>query len=282
MLKIKTILNNNAVVAIDNDNNEKVVVGKGIAFSKKVGDSINASLATKTYYLSSDMLNLKFQEILVSLPMEQLNIVDKIIDDARMSIGRKISDSLYISLSDHIHFSLLNYEKGIYVRNNLLPEIIRFYPEEFEVGLRAIDIIKEETGILLPRDETGFIALHIVNAETEYHTSTKDIYQATQIIEEVLSVVKNYFDIDIDENSLAFYRFLYHLRYFSQRIVNHSVFKEDEKDRELMEVLAVKYQQSYQCCKNIKAFIKVRYDIDIGYEEMLYLTIHIQRAIFSE
>lgn len=282
MLKIKTILNNNAVVAIDNDNNEKVVVGKGIAFSKKVGDSINASLATKTYYLSSDMLNLKFQEILVSLPMEQLNIVDKIIDDARMSIGRKISDSLYISLSDHIHFSLLNYEKGIYVRNNLLPEIIRFYPEEFEVGLRAIDIIKEETGILLPRDETGFIALHIVNAETEYHTSTKDIYQATQIIEEVLSVVKNYFDIDIDENSLAFYRFLYHLRYFSQRIVNHSVFKEDEKDRELMEVLAVKYQQSYQCCKNIKAFIKVKYDIDIGYEEMLYLTIHIQRAIFSE
>lgn len=282
MLKITKVLNNNTAVVIDDNQKEKVVVGKGIVYQKKIGDIINPSSVKKTYYLSSDTLNLKFQELLVSLPMEQLDIVEKIVDEAKLSLGKKISDSIYISLSDHIHFSLVNHENGIHVTNALLLDIQRFYPDEYKIGKKALKIIEEETGILLPDDEAGFIALHIVNAETENSTSTKNIYKATKIIEEVLDIVKNYFDIEIDEDSLTYFRFINHLRFFSQRIVNGSIFKDDDKDRQLLEILSTMYDQSYQCCLNIKSFIKVTYDTDIGNEELLYLTIHVQRAIFKE
>lgn len=282
MLKISKILNNNTAVVTDDQHREKVVIGKGITFQKKVGDVINPTSVDKMFHLSSDTLNLKFQEILVSLPMEQINVVEKIVDETRMTLGKKISDSIYVSLSDHIHFSLVNFEKGIHVTNGILLDIIRFYPEEYKIGCRALQIIEEETGILLPDDEAGFIALHIVNAEMENPTDTSNMFKATKIIEEVLEIVKNYFDMEIDEESLTYYRFINHMRYFSQRIVNGSIFKDDEKDKELLDVLALKYVDAYQCCLNIKSYIKVKFQINIGYEELLYLTIHVQRAIFNE
>ena len=40
-MKISKVLNNNTAVVIDENNREKVVIGKGIAFQKKVGDPIN-------------------------------------------------------------------------------------------------------------------------------------------------------------------------------------------------------------------------------------------------
>lgn len=282
MLRISKILNNNAVIIIDDQCKEKVIVGTGVGFQKKPGEEVDSSKIRKIYSLSTDDLNSKFQEILSALPIERLDILEKIIEEIKLSLGKKISDSIYVSLLDHINFSLINYEKGIQVSNALLFDIMRFYPEEYKIGKKALKIIEDCTGISLSNDEAGFIALHIVNAETENAVSTKEIYKATKIIEEILGIVKNYFDVEIDEDSLTYFRFVNHLRYFSLRIVNHSIFKDDEKDRKLLDVLSKMYIQSYQCCLNIKRFIKVTYDTNIGYEELLYLTIHVQRAIFKD
>lgn len=42
-MKIKKILNNNTAV-IDDNGNEVIVIGKGICFQRKAGDSINSAL----------------------------------------------------------------------------------------------------------------------------------------------------------------------------------------------------------------------------------------------
>ena len=281
-MEISKILNNNTAVVIDDDQIEKIVVGKGIAFQKKKGDRINLATVEKTFCLSSNTLNTKFQDIIISLPIEQIYVVEKIVNEIRLTLGKKISDSIYISLSDHIHFSLLDYAKGIEVTNSILMDIIRFYPDEYKLGCRGIEIIQEETGVLLSKDEAGFIALHIVNAQTQNATNTKNVYKATKIIEEILTIVENYFDAEIDESSIIYFRLINHLRYFSMRIVGKDVFKDSKKDSELLEILAVKYKNSYQCCLNIRSFIKVKYEVDIGCEELLYLTIHIQRAMYKD
>ncbi|MDO4501426.1 MAG: CAT RNA binding domain-containing protein [Erysipelotrichaceae bacterium] len=111
-MKIRKILNNNSALVLDEDNQEVVVIGKAIAFKKKVGDVINPAAIEKKFCLSSQSLNAKFQEVLVSLPLEEISVVSKIIDEIKMRLGKKISDSIYVSLSDHIHFALKNYEKG--------------------------------------------------------------------------------------------------------------------------------------------------------------------------
>lgn len=279
---ISKILNNNSAVVLDHDHQEVVVIGKGIAYRKKPGDQINPAAIDKKFCLSSQKLNTQFQDVIVNLPIEEIAIVSKIIKMARLTLSRKISDSIYISLSDHIHFALRNHEKGIFVKNNLMFDIIRFYPAEYEIGSKGLEIIQQETGVQLPNDEAGFIALHIVNAQTENGIGTGQIERSTKIIEEILDIVMNYFDTAIKEDSLTYYRFVNHLRYFSQRVVSNNIFTQDAKDEELLQLMKQTYKDSYLCAMNIKGFIKGKYSVDIGEEELLYLVIHIQRAIYNQ
>ena len=46
-------------------------------------------------------------------------------------------------------------------------------------------------------------------------------------------------------------------------------------------MMKVTYQKSYMCAVNIQEFIRAKYNIEIGNEELLYLIIHIQRAMLN-
>lgn len=281
-MKIRKILNNNSAVVLDDDNQEVVVIGKAIAFKKKIGDAINPATIEKKFCLSSQSLNTKFQEVIVCLPLEEISLVTKIIDEIKMRIGKKISNSIYVSLSDHIHFALKNYEKGIHITNNLMYDIQRFYPDEYKLGLIGLDVIEKETGVRLNIDEAGFIALHIVNAETDNGIDTNQVEKSTKIIEEILEIVTNFFEREINEDTLVYYRFINHLKYFAYRIVNQSnLFKDDKQDKQLLDMMKVTYAKSYMCAVNIMEFVRGKYNVDIGNEELLYLVIHIQRAMFN-
>lgn len=281
-MKIRKILNNNSAVVLDDDNQEVVIIGKAIAFKKKIGDAINPAVIEKKFCLSSQSLNTKFQEVIVCLPLEEISLVTKIIDEIKMRIGKKISDSIYVSLSDHIHFALKNYEKGIHITNNLMYDIQRFYPDEYKLGLIGLDIIEKETGVRLNIDEAGFIALHIVNAETDNGIDTNQVEKSTKIIEEILEIVTDFFEREINEDTLVYYRFINHLKYFAYRIVNESnLFEDDKQDKQLLDMMKVTYAKSYMCAVNIMEFVRGKYNVDIGNEELLYLVIHIQRAMFN-
>lgn len=47
----------------------------------------------------------------------------------------------------------------------MLWEIKRFYKQEYSIGTKALEIIKDDFEVSLPKDEAASIALHIVNAE---------------------------------------------------------------------------------------------------------------------
>ena len=75
------------------------------------------------------------------------------------------------------------------LRNELSWEMKKFYNAEFQVGLKALDIVKQELDVELPEDEAGFIAMHLVNAQMgasdesvqEHAGNDKRIYQYSQI-----------------------------------------------------------------------------------------------------
>lgn len=281
-LRIRKALSNNAAVVADEHGGEKVVTGKGVSYGRSVGDPVDETKVEKVFHLSSDSLNNKFQEILTTLPLEEIRIVEKIIRAVKSSLGRPLSDSVYISLADHIHFSLSNWEQGITIPNGLQLDVMRFYPDEFKLGRHALDIIEEGVGVRLPEDEAGFIALHIVNAEMGNSESAKRAVQATKVIEAVLSIVKGFFGVNIAEDSLAHYRFITHLRLFSQRLLEGSTFRGTDVDRDLLRSVSRKYPNAYRCTLAIRDRVLECYGTDIGWEELLYLTIHIQHAINTE
>lgn len=159
------------------------------------------------------------------------------------------------------------------LENPLLWDIRRFYPDEFEVGLKANQIVLEETGVKFLEDEAAFITLHFINAEL--NSQMKNVYGITQIMREICTMVKEYFHMEFDESSLNYYRFINHVKFFAQRLLTGSRYKDGDDD--LLEVIQFKYKEAFQCAEQIKQMILSKYNYDFGKEELLYLTIHIAR-----
>lgn len=278
-MKIHKVLNNNVVVVLDEHENEKIVMGKGLAFKKRAGDCFDETLVDKVFSLSNPDASNKFKEMVKDVPIDHVEMGEEIVSYAKSHLGKKLDDMIYISLTDHVYASITRFLDGITVKNALLYDIRRFYPEEYEIGLRALDMVEERFKVRLPQDEAGFVALHIVNAEMD-EEGVQTIYEITKIMQEVTNIVKYVFNIEFDESSVYFYRFITHLKYFAQRLVSKKTYV-DETDDGLLEMVKLKYQNAYKCVCRISNFIQKKYDYALSNEEMLYLTIHIERVVYK-
>ncbi|WP_347452272.1 PRD domain-containing protein [Clostridium baratii] len=167
-------------------------------------------------------------------------------------------------------------KNNITVKNALLWEIKRFYKKEFEIGLKALELIEEKTHVRLPLDEAGFIALHIVNAQLDIEQPK--IQEITKLIEEILTIVRINFKIEFNEDSVFYYRFITHLRYFAQRLFSNKTYNSDT-DEELVNIIKIKYAKEFECVNKIKTFISKKYNYELSNDEYVYLTIHIAKVI---
>ena len=108
---IDKIINNNIVSAFDETGLEVVIMGRGIGFQ---------------------------------MPLEQVQISNEIISYAKKTMKLKLNQSIYVTLTDHISFAISRCKKGIHLENALLWEIKRFYPQEFELGRYAVELVKRD------------------------------------------------------------------------------------------------------------------------------------------
>ncbi|MFQ8768368.1 MAG: BglG family transcription antiterminator LicT [Thomasclavelia ramosa] len=273
---IKKILNNNVVITTNYQMEEIIVMGKGLAYGKQAGDNIDMNKINKTFEVSLKPSQRKMINMLKDIPLEYMEISDCVIKEAKVDL--EVDDSLYISLTDHIHTSIERYKEGVYLKNHMLFEIKNFYPKEFELGLLTLELIKEKYGINMEEDEAAFLALHIVSSEVGRNIS--DIYEITNFILEIIGIVKDYFKLELDEDSLSYYRFVTHLKFFGLRVFNKIKQVEDiTLNNDLLEIMKEKYVESYLCTSKIQSHIEKTYHYELNDEEVLYLTIHVAKII---
>ncbi|MGM3160980.1 BglG family transcription antiterminator LicT [Dickeya undicola] len=273
-MKIAKILNNNVVTVMDEQNNEQVVMGRGLGFKKRPGDTVDAALIEKIFSLRSSELTARLSDVLERIPLEVVTTADRIIALAKEKLSGNLQNSLYISLTDHCHFAIERHRQGVDIRNGLLWEVKRLYQKEFAIGLEALDIIQRRLGVRLPEDEAGFIALHLVNAQLDSHMP--EVMRITRVMQEILNIVKYQLNLDYNEQAFSYHRFVTHLKFFAQRLLGHSsVFSEDES---LHDVVKAKYTLAYHCAEKIQEHIVLHYDYSLTKEELMFLTIHIERV----
>lgn len=278
-MEIKKIFNNNVVV-VEKDGRDQVICGRGIAFSKKIGDKVDEDKITQVFVMKEEKENERFQEIIQNIPLEYIELSNEIIEMIKLSIGQKINDIIYISLSDHIYTAVERAKEGIYMPNTMTFEISHYYENEYRLALKALKMINERFDVDLKEDEAGFMTLHIVNAEEE-NSSLEETTKVTQIVQEIIKVVRNFYGRDFYEDSVYFYRFITHIKFFARRLVYNKSYKDDESN-ELLDIIKNKYRNSYNCVLGICSMIKNRYDYVITEEEQLYLTIHVHRIVHSD
>lgn len=270
---IERVLNNNVIVAHDETGREVVAMGRGLAFGRKAGQSVDTSKIEKTYYIADENMQAKFQQLLTSIPLAHMMLSERIINHARLRLGKRLSESIYVTLPDHISSAITRYKQSVVLHNPLLWDIRRFYPDEYAVGMLAKKLVFEETGVEFLDDEAAFIAMHFVNAQITENIS--DVYTITYIMQEVCAIVRACFDLTFDEDSLDYYRFITHLKFFAQRVLNDLHYEDDS--HELLEAIRLKHADAYACALKVKNFMMDKYKYVIGSEELLYLTVHIAR-----
>ena len=274
-MKIVRVLNTNAVVSIDQKGRELIITGAGIGFKKKKGESLDEALADKTYYLESADDNRRLQEVVKEISEEYLEIVSRIVKTAREE-GLKVRDSLYVTLTDHINSAVDRYRENIALKNMMKLEIRKFYPQEYEIGLKAVKWIQEQNDENLGVDEAAFIAMHIISAELG-NGSDVDFNKITELINAVLQIVRIYFKIEFDEKSISYERFLTHLKFFAARVFDNTIYQDSMQ--EIYKVLIEQNEYVYSGVRKIVEYIEKQYSYKLTIDERLYLLIHIKRIL---
>ena len=270
---IKRVLNNNTVISTNSQGVDVLLMGKGVAFGKKKGEVLDIALVEKTFLLKDKGTQNKFTELLLNVPLEHVLVAEKIINFGKIKLGKNLNEIIYVNLTDHIHSAILRYQEGIVLKNPLRWDIARFYSDEYAVGEKAIDIVKKDLGVTFEIDEAAFIALHFVNAQLEQKDNLA--YEIAEITKGIEAVIKTYYRTEFDEDSLDYYRFITHVKFFAQRLLKGEHY--DDEDDELLTILKKKYPSEYACARKIGEYVEANYQYELQSTELLYLTAHIRR-----
>ena len=272
-MQIAKVLNNNVVVVLDEHRREQGVMGRGLAFQKRVGDLLDESKVEKIFALQSDELVGRLSELLSQIPLEVMTTCDRIIEQARERLG-KLQESIYITLTDHCHFAIERQKNGVALRNVLLWEIKRLYPKEFALGQEARTLIAKRLGVELAEDEAGFIALHLVTAQL--NSEMPEVMHVTRVMQEILQLVKYQLHLEYNEESLSYQRFVTHLKFFAQRMLTRTVVEDD--DAELHSAVKDNYAKAWKCAETVALHLQNSYQRSLTTEEIMFLAIHIERV----
>lgn len=272
-MKIKKVLNQNAVLVLD-EGQEKVAVGKGVGFNKTKNDVLSRQLVERMFVMEPEGLK-KLQVLLSQIEDKYFLASEEIIQHAETVLGEKVNEHINIGLSDHIAFAAENIQNNIIVRNKLLSEIEILYSEEFAIAQWAVEYLTQTLEIPFSYDEAGYIAIHIHSARSGRTDNSKSIREVT-IVSEIIHLIEQELAIDIhdDKNSLSYSRLVNHLRLFIHRFQQNQYAVLDE---EILEVVKKKYAESYEISKKVQVLLMRNFHYQVPNEELGYLSIHIER-----
>lgn len=277
-MKINKVLNNNVATIIDDaTGQEKVIMGRGIAFQKKSGQEIDESKIEKIFLIENQNDNLRFQQLIHEMPIEYIRISQEIISYAQKELNSKFDDHIYVALTDHIAFAIKRNQAGVDIKNPLLWEIQRIHQEAYKIGLWAIKYLYNKLGVNMVEDEAGFIAMHLVNASLGQDMT--DTMSITTIVQDILNLVKYYFSIEFDEEDISYNRLVTHLKFFAQRVITKKEPCYDQRETPFLQMIKEHYKKEYDGARKIEAYIEKNYDYNITEEEIVYLSIHLERIV---
>ncbi len=275
-MQVKKILNNNLILVEDPYGHEQIVMGRGLRFINQVGEELKNENIQKVFVLQDKKTASEWVSLLEHVPDTRAEAIQEAIYRIINQMKKNVNDQLFITLFDHLVFTLERYEKKVILQNRLLWEVRQFYPEEFALGLQLTEELNRKLEIELPEEEAGNIAFHLVNAQTE-NPDMEHTLMAVRMLKDIFNIVKFSFKVKIKQNSIHYTRFATHLQFFLQRVMEGKMLPDD--DLTIFENITAQYPESYQCAGKIQNYIKGMVHVDITKEEMLYLTVHIHRIL---
>lgn len=280
MLYIKKVLNSSVVLVVDKEKGEFIVLEKGIGYGRRPGETVEIKQDSQIFVQLSQTDRNQLVELLSEIPSAYLETTQKIVAYAEQQLHTSLNEHIYLTLTDHLHFAIERFRKNIVITNRVFWELKTFYPKEYQIGKKALEIVKQEIGgIILPEEEAANIAFHIVNAQKEEKVQY-DAMRAAKLIGRVITLVTYFMNCQPDKESIHYSRFLSHMQYFAERFFTDRML--DSSDDFLYAQMEKGYPKALACAEKVRTHIIKEYNKGISNEEVAYLAVHIQRLASRE
>lgn len=269
-MKMIRQINNNAALALDNNGNEVVVLGKGVGFPKMPYELTDLSRVEKTFY----DVNPKYFGMAAELPQPLVLACAEIAEQAEIELDCELNPNFPFTLADHLNFAMERLQKGVEVSTPLAYDVKHLYPRETELAYQALQLIEREMGLRLPESEAVNIALHLINAEAEAG-DMHSMMMTLKIIADVDGLLQRELGITLDKDGFAYSRFSMHLRYLIQRLASGK--QADNKISGMLAQVRREHPQVYRCSRAVADYFEQEWGWKCNDEEVLYLMLHISR-----
>ncbi|MDU1021910.1 MAG: PRD domain-containing protein, partial [Lactobacillus paragasseri] len=256
-MRVEKKINNNVAVCTDGNGQELIALGRGIGFPKTPYELTDLSKIDMTFYRVSSQT----VQMLTTISEDVIMVSSKIVQLAQTKLQNQFSTNVVFSLADHISFAIERIKKNEIFDFSLSYDIQHLYPKEYDVGLKALQYVKEDLKIIFPKAEATAIAMHFINAR---EVSSQNISKSNtdNTLNLIIGTIEDQFNIKIDMKSFVFNRFKIHLQYFLKRIESNKQIH-DEISVQLIQDMMENNYQIFKCGKEIVAQLNEKYRTEI-------------------
>ena len=273
--RITKILNHNSFMGTESKNDQEcLIMGKGVAFGKKVGQTVSVTGDARVYSLKELTDRGEAKDNIKSVSPLCLELANEVLDQAEEEFG-KVDRSILFTMADHLDFAVRRIQNGEQISNPLTDDIRIMFYKEYKVAGCIRDLLKEKLGIRIDEHEIGYIALHVHAAIVDENVS--QAMEIARTVRECICMVEEETGKSIDVMSLSYNRLMNHVRYMVARAIHGEKLK-----MSLNDYMSVKFPGPYmtaeKICRKMEKSLKLPIpDIEIG-----YLAMHLERMMDRE
>ena len=143
MYRISKVLNHNTVIGIHaDDNQEYLVMGKGIGFGKKVSERFEVRDGDTVYSLQATSNRGNAKELATSIQPIYLEIANEILDEAE-KVFQNIDRAVLFPMADHLEYAVKRIQNHEQISNPLTDDIRVLFHLEYKTAECVRPILKE-------------------------------------------------------------------------------------------------------------------------------------------
>ena len=267
---IQKVFNNN-VLLVTQKNKEKILFGKGLGFGRHLGDILPPDTKIDKIFSLDDKANYNnFKELVTTIDSELIGLCEEIIFMISKELNEELNEKIHISLTDHIAFTLKRLKQNDEIENPFLVETETLYKREFEIAKKAVSMLEKKMNIIIPDGEIGFITLHIHSARNNGKLSNTIKY--TFLSNSIVELIEDDLNLQIDTRSIDYARFITHIRFAIERLLNDNSIK-----NELFDVIKKQYSESYSLAEKVCILIENELHLTVVEDEVAYIAVHIEK-----
>ncbi len=271
MYRVSKVLNNNGVIAIEmEENQEYVLLGKGIGFGKKVSQRFEAPSDCTRYSLKNDTERGSAASLVKSVDPVFLEIANEVLREAERTFGN-IDKRILFPLADHISFAVARMKNGEQISNPLTGDIHALFYKEFQVASVLKKILSDRMQVEIGDDEIGYVALHVHSAIEDEKVSVA--MQMARTVRECVSIIEAETGKKIDVMTLDYNRLMNHVKYMAARLLRGEELKININD-----YIEIKFPKAFAIATTVCDHLGENIGVQPGEREIGYLAMHIERV----